>query len=330
VRRRDFITLIGGTATGWPLAARAQNPQRMRRIAAMMPEPENLAESQARRQAFEQAMSQLGWLPGRSIAIDYRWAVGNAESARTAIKELLELSPDVVLAVATPAAKTAQATTKTLPVVFIGVSEPVTQGIVPSLAHPGGNITGFTNLEPSFGAKLMELLKEMAPSIDHVAILFNPGTAPFAPSFARAAEAAAMGFAIGAEIIALQKPADIEAAVAKVASEPQGGLIFPPDTFTSPYVKQITELSAHYRLPAVYSLKYFPPEGGLASYGIDVVDQFRRAASYVDRILKGENPADLPVQQPVKFELILNLKTAKALGLTLSPTLLATADEVIE
>jgi putative ABC transport system substrate-binding protein len=176
----------------------------------------------------------------------------------------------------------------------------------------------------------MELLKEMAPSVRHAAILFNPATAPFAPPFARAAESAASGLAIQAETITLQTPTDIEAAVAKVASEPAGGLIFPPDTFTAPYVKQITELAARHRLPAVYGLKFFPPEGGLAFYGVNVVDQFHRAAGYVDRILRGENPADLAVQQPVKFEFILNLKTAKTLGLTIPDRLLATADEVIE
>lgn len=330
MRRREFIVGLGGVAAAWPLSAQAQEPNRLRRIGAMMPEAESTAESQARKTAFEQALSELGWKPARTIAIDHRWAVSDLERARAATAELLGLNPNLILAVATPAAKAAQAATRTVPIVFIGVSEPVAQRIVTSLARPGGNITGFTNLEPTFGEKLIELLKEMAPAVKHAGFIFNPSTAPYVPLFARSAEAASTRMQIKIDTMIVSTPAEIEDAIVKIASESGGGLVFPPDTYTSNFSKLILELATRRSLPAIYSLKFFATDGGLAFYGVDVVEQFRRAAGYVDRIMKGEKPAELPAQQPTKFELVINLKAAQAIGLTVAPTLLSRADEVIE
>jgi putative tryptophan/tyrosine transport system substrate-binding protein len=236
----------------------------------------------------------------------------------------------LILAVATPAAKAAQEATRTIPIVFIGVSEPVAQGILMSLARPGGNITGFTNLEPTFGEKLLELLKEIAPTVNHAGVIFNPNTAPFAPSFARSAEAASAKKEVKMDTMIVRTPAEIENAILKIASEPGGGLIFPPDTYTGNHSKLIVELATRHSLPAIYGLKYFAMDGGLAFYGVDVAEQFRRAAGYVDRIMKGEKPAELPAQQPTKYELFINLKAAQAIGLTVAPQLLGRADEVIE
>jgi len=330
MQRRDFITLLGSVAAAWPLPVQAQGPSHLRRIGAMMPEAENTIESQARKAAFEQALSELGWKSGQTIAIDYRWSISNLERARAATTELLRLNPHLILAVATPAAKAAQEATRTLPIVFIGVSEPVAQGIVNSLARPGGNITGFTNLEPTFGEKLIELLKEVAPTVNHAGIIFNPDTAPYAPSFARSAEVASPKMLVKIDTLIVRTPAEIENAILKIASEPGGGLVFPPDTYTGNNSKLIVESATRHYLPAIYSLKYFTTDGGLAFYGIDVAQLFRQAAGYVDRIMKGEKPAELPAQQPTKYELVINLKAARAIGLTVPPTLLSRADEVIE
>ncbi len=330
MQRREFIVGLGGVAAARPLSAQAQGPNRLRRIGAMMPEAESTIESQTRKTAFEKALSELGWKSGRTIAIDYRWVVSDLERARAATAELLGLNPDLILAVATPAAKAAQAATRTVPIVFIGVSEPVAQGIVTSLARPGGNITGFTNLEPTFGEKLIELLKEMAPAVNHVGFIFNPSTAPYAPLFARSAEAASPRMQIKMDNMIVSTPTEIESAMVKIASEPGGGLVFPPDTYTGNLSKLIVEFATRRSLPAIYSLKFFATDGGLAFYGIDVAEEFRRAAGYVDRIMKGEKPAELPAQQPTKYELVINLKAAHAIGLTIAPTLLSRADTVIE
>jgi len=330
MRRREFIVGLGGVATAWPLSAQAQGPNRLRRIGAMMTHAENTTESQARKTVFEQALSELGWKSGRTIAIDYRWSVGDLERARAATAELLGLNPDLILASATTAARAAQAATRTIPIVFIAVSEPVRQGIVTSLARPGGNITGFTNLESTFGEKLVELLKEIAPAVNRAGFIFNPNTAPNAPLFARSAEAASPRMQVKIDTMSVSTPTEIENAIVKVASEPGGGLVFPPDTYTASHSNLIVELATRHSLPAIYSLKYFATDGGLAFYGIDVVEQYRRAAGYVDRIMKGEKPADLPVQNPTKYELVINLKAAHAIGLTVAPTLIARADEVIE
>lgn len=329
MRRREFLGVLGGTAA-WPVVARAQQARTPVRIGVMMPEAESAAESVARKATFEQALAQLGWNPTSSMAIDYRWVVNGPDSAARATDELLALKPDVIVAVATPAARAAYKAVHTIPVVFVAVSEPVSQGIVASLARPGGNLTGFSNLEDTLGAKWLELLKEIAPSVKHVGIIFNPDSAPFAVPIANATVAVAPKFELKAESIPLRGPDQVEAAIARVAAETGGGLMFLPDPHTSNLVRLIVGLCEHYKLPAVYGLKLMVAEGGLLSYGIDLVEIFRDAARYVDRILKGEKPANLPVQQPTKYELVINLKAARAIGLAIAPTLLVRADSVIE
>ena len=330
MRRREFLALVGATAAVTPLSARAQEADRLRRIGALMAEAEDAAESRARKATFEQALSRLGWKLGRTIAIDYRWAIYDFERGRVASAELLGSNPDLILTAATPATKAALQASRTIPIVFVGVSEPVSQGIVTSLSHPGGNATGFTNLEPTLGTKWLELIKELVPSVARVGILFDPDTAPFAIPVARATEVAAAKFEVKVETIAVRSLAEIEAGIVRVANGPGGGLIFPPDTYTANNAQLIIELCEHYRLPAIYGLKFMAAAGGLAFYGVDIVDEFRAAAGYVDRIMKGEKPADLAVQQPTKIELVINLKTAKALGLTVPQSLLVTAADVIE
>jgi len=329
MRRRDFITLIGGAAA-WPLAARAQQGERMRRIGVLMNTSASDPESKVRIAAFQQGMETLGWTVGRNVQIDYRWGLGDVERSRAAAAELLSLAPDVILSNATTATVALHQATRTTPIVFVVVSEPVAQGFVATLAHPGGNMTGFSFLEPSLGAKWLELLKEIAPRITRIAIIFNPKTAPNAALFSRSAEMAAKKNAIDAVTIPFDEPAAIEPTMTRLGREPGYGLILAPDSFASVHRKLIVELAARYRLPAIYFQREFTSEGGLVSYSADIPDLFRRAAPYLDRILRGEKPADLPVQQPTKFELVINLKTAKALGLDVPPTLLARADEVIE
>jgi putative ABC transport system substrate-binding protein len=302
----------------------------MRRIGVLMSNPEGETENRSRIDTFQQALAKLGWMVGRNVQIDYRWDINDLDRAQRASAELLALAPDLIVATATAATLGAKSATRTIPIVFISVSEPVVQGIVASLARPGGNATGFSNLEPSFGAKWLELLKEISPSVTRVTTLFNPDTAPYAFSFSRSIEAAASNFAVEAETVNVHGTAELEAAIAKLAGAPHGGLILPPDPGTGAQYKLIIELAAHHRLPAIYGLKFFTIAGGLASYGTDIVDLFRKAAGYVDRILKGENPAELPVQQPTQFQLVINLKAAKAIGIDVPPMLLARADEVIE
>jgi len=330
VKRRDFIALLGG-AVALPFTASAQVGERPRRIGALMPEPENDSESPTWVAAFEQSLAKLGWLVGRNIQIDYHWYLGEVALARAAIAQLLPQAPDVILAVGSPAVMVAQQATRAIPVVFVGVSEPIAQGFVASLAHPGGNISGFTNfLEWSLGAKWLELLKEIAPHVTRIAFVFNPDTALYATSFFPAAEAAASKYAVELTGSRVHHIADVEAVTTMLAQDRGGGLIVPPDPFFMAKRKSIVELAAQYRLPAIYPFQFFPTGGGLVSYGVDIAVQFQQAAGYVDRILRGAEPASLPVQQPTKFELVINLNTAKALDLTVPPTLLALADRVIE
>jgi putative ABC transport system substrate-binding protein len=331
MRRREFISLLGSGAATWPLAAQAQQPDRMRRIGVLMAFAENDPEGKVRAAVFERALQELGWTSGRNIRIDYRWVPpGDVEQTRAAAAELLKLAPDVTLAHATQATAELQRATPTVPVVFVVVSEPVAQGFVQSLAHPGGNITGFTNVEPTLGAKWLELLKEIAPRVTRVAVLYNPGTAPYATLYFHSTEVVAQKMAVELIVAPVHEPAEIEAALTMLGREPGGGLILPPDPFTVAHRKLIFDLAARYRVPAISAFRYLSNEGCLVSYGVDVRDQFRQGAAYVDRILRGKKPADLPVQQPTKFELVINLKTARALGLDVSPMLLARADEVIE
>jgi putative ABC transport system substrate-binding protein len=329
--RREFITLLGGAAVAWPVAARAQQPERMRRVGVLMIPAEYDPQGRLRAVAFQQSLEKLGWTLGRNLAIDYRWNISDVERARAAAAQLLSLAPDVLLANGSPALPAAQQATSSVPIVFTVVNEPVAMGFVASLARPGGNVTGFANVEPTLGAKWLELLREIAPRIKRATVIFNPEANPSAALFSHSAEAAAQKLAVEVIVAPVRQPAEIEATIRMIGREGGGGgLLFPTVNFTALHRTLIFELAARYRLPAIYARRFFPDEGGLVSYGPDVVDQFRRAATYVDRILRGEKPGDLPVQQPTKFDLVINLKTAKALGLDVPASVLARADEVIE
>jgi putative ABC transport system substrate-binding protein len=330
LRRREFITLLGGAAIAWPIAARSEQPERMRRIGVIVNLPEGDPQTQARLGAFRQSLAKLGWSEGSNVRIDYRFSVSTVEQGEVRAKELIVLQPEVILAHGTPAVAALRKTTRTVPIVFVVVSEPVAQGFVHSLSHPGGNITGVSYLEPSLGAKWLELLKEVAPRVVRVATIFNPDTAPNAELFLHSVRVAAPKSAVELIESPVHDPAGIEEAMVTLAREPGGGLIVLPDVFTGLHRKAIFERAAFHRLPAIYAFPNYATEGGLISYGVHIGDLYRRSAEYVDRILRGAKPADLPVEQPIKFELVINLTTAKALGLTIPATLLATADEVIE
>lgn len=323
MKRRQFIAAIGGAAT-WPIAVRAQQ---MRRIGVLLVTSEDDPESQARIVAFENGLSKLGWSVGRSVRIDYRWYQGQTERARAAAAELLKLSPDVILANANPAVRALQELASDVPVVFTTVTDPVGSGFVASLARPGGNITGFTN-QPVEGAKFVDLLKQIAPGIKRVLVMI--GNASSSDAIFLSAEQAAPKFSVEATKVVVRDPSVIEPALAAIGSDPHGGLIIPGDTITASNRQRIVEFAAAHRIPCVYGFKFFVTAGGLLSYGIDVTGQFLDATGYIDRILRGKKPADLPVQQPTKFSLVVNLKAARTLGLTVPPTLLAAADEVIE
>jgi putative ABC transport system substrate-binding protein len=329
MRRREFITLLGGAAAAWPFAARAQEADRMRRIGVLMLYPENDPEGQVRAVAFQRGLENLGWTVGRNIQIKYVWGMGDAEWARAAAAGLLRAAPDVILANGSSVVRPIQHATRTVPVIFIGGSDPVNDGFVESLAHPGGNLTGFAVLEGSIGAKLLELLKEIAPGVSRVAVMINPDN----PSHQRLFESAAVAakrFDVNIIKAPIRQSGDIEATMAELEGKSGQGLIVPPDPTTHASRKTIAALAARYRVPAIYALRTAIVDGGLISYGVDVPDLFRQAASYVDRVLRGEKTADLPVQQPTKFQLVVNVKTAKELGLAVPNTLLVAADEVIE
>jgi putative tryptophan/tyrosine transport system substrate-binding protein len=330
LRRREFVTLLGGMAVAWPLPLSAQHPSPMRRIGVLMGIAENDADAKPRAMAFQQGLEELGWTKGRNIRIEYRWAAADPEHMHAYAAELVALAPDLILANTTPVVAALQLATRTIPIVFVNVVDPIGPGFVDSLARPGGNITGFLIFEFSMGGKWLETLKEVAPRDKRVAIIFNPQTAPFGESFVRVVEAAAPTFAVETVSAMVHDNAELESAVASFAGKPDGSLIVLPDIFTTSHRDTIVALAARNRLPAIYPFRYFAASGGLVSDGVDGTDLFRRSASYVDRILKGEKPADLPVQAPTKYELVINLKTAKALGLSIPPTLLATADGVIE
>jgi putative ABC transport system substrate-binding protein len=319
MKRREFISLLGASIF---CPARAQEKGQVRRVAVLA----GGRETDSEYMPFQQELKELGWELGRNLEIDYAWAVVG-ERARIAPAEVLRLQPDVVLSVGTPATKEMQRLKTGVPVVFLTVSEPVTQGIVQSLAHPGGNITGFSNLEPTVGAKWLQLLKEIAPSIKRVTIVVNPQVFPLSVDFSRSAEAAAPKFAVEAVMAPVHDTADIEAIMTTLGGMSDAGLIFPVDPFTYLHRELIIELSARYQLPAIHGFRII---GTLISYGVDIADVERKAAGYVDRILRGEKPGDLPVQQPTKFELVIDLKVAKALGLDVPPNLLSLADFVIE
>ena len=330
LKRREFLTLIGGAAAAWPLAARAQQPDRMRRIGVLMAYVEGDSEGQAYLAAFREGLQKLGWTEGHNFRIDYRWAAIDADSMQRFAKELITLQPDLILLHTTPTTAALLQQTRTIPIVFALVADPVGSGFVASFPRPGGNATGFTNIEPTMPGKWLELLKEIAPRITRVAALFNPATAPYAEYFLGPLKAAAASFAVEVTATPVQDSSELESVIAAQGRDPSGGLIVMPDTFTVAHRAEITLLAARYRLPAVYPFRFFAELGGLLSYGNDLVDIFRRAAIDADRILKGAKPSDLPVQAPVKFELVINLKTARALGLDVPFLLQQRADEVIE
>jgi putative ABC transport system substrate-binding protein len=327
LKRREFLTLLGGGAVAWPLAARAQQGERMRRIGVLMGLAARDAEALLRVRAFESTWRELGWVEGRNIRVDYRWAPGDASVFRARAGELVASAPDVILAGGTPILAAVRNATQTIPIVFVGVSDPDGTGVVASLSRPGGNITGFANFEPPIGGKWVQALREVSPNVTRVAVLRNPDALA---RFMQAIEIMAPSFGIEAFECRARDTSEIERAIDALASQPNVGLIILPDPVFTASRRSIIELAARHRIPAVYPFRFFADDGGLLSYGVDVPDQLRRAAYYIDRILKGEKAANLPVQAPTKFELVINLKTARALGLTVPDTLLARADEVIE
>jgi putative tryptophan/tyrosine transport system substrate-binding protein len=330
MRRREFITLLGGAAAMWPLAARAQQPERMKRVGVLMGLAEDDPDAKARLSGLQQALERLGWFDGRNVRIDYRYAPAGTQ-AQVLAKELIALQPDVVLSQSSPATSALQRETQTIPIVFVGVADPIGSGFVASLAQPGGNITGFLLFEASITGKWLAMLRDIAPSVARVALVINPKTAVYYEYYLRAARTAASSLGIELVLVSIENaPANIERAFEAFARTPNGGLILPPDTNTDVHRDLIIRLAARHRLPAVYSGRLFVTTGGLMCYGTDRVDQFRTAAVYIDRILRGAKPADLPVQVPTKYETVINLKTAKALGLTVPPALIVAADEVIE
>jgi putative ABC transport system substrate-binding protein len=328
VRRRDLILALGAAAA-WPLDAPAQQHSAVRRIGALLSTTEADSEGQARLAAFRNGLNELGWMDGRNIQIEPRWAAGNAERMRAQARELVGLAPDVILAAATTALVALQRATHTIPIVFAQVTDPVEAGFVQSLARPGGNITGLTQHEFTIGVKWLELLKELAPRVARVAALYDPEN-PTAAGYLRAMQPAAVALGLQVFPFPMRDRADITAAIEGFVSESNGGLIILPGPVGAAHRELIIGLAERHRLPAVYAFRYHVLSGGLASYGVDNIDLYRRSAWYVDRILKGDSPAELPVQHATKFELVINMKTARALGLDPPITLLARTDEVIE
>jgi putative tryptophan/tyrosine transport system substrate-binding protein len=331
VKRREFITLLGAAAATWPLAANAQQPDQVRRIGVLMSVPENDPEAQAWLGTFSEGLQQLGWTAGRNIRLDYRWAAPfDAESRQRVGKELVALQPDLILTQNTVSTASILQETRSIPIVFANVVDPIGSGFVASLARPGGNVTGFTLVESSIVGKWLELLKEIAPRVNRVAFLFQPAAAPYAQYYLDVFKTAAPSLGIAAVAAPINKTSEIEPVIAEQARNQNGGLILMPDTFLLVHRAEITSLAGRYALPAVYPYSNYTKVGGLVSYGYDLIDNYRRAAIYADRILRGTKPSELPVQLPVKVQLTLNLKTAKALGIEVPVHLQQLADEVIE
>ena len=329
MKRREFITLLGGTAAAWPMAVRAEQQDRMGRIGVLMNLAADDPEAPARVAAFAQGLQQLGWTMGRNVRIDYRWGAGVANLYRRYGAELVALAPDLILASGVPAVSAVQQASRTMPVVFVDTTDPVAAGIVASLARPGGYATGFTQFEFGISGKWLELLKEIAPGVTRAAVIRNPRT-PAGSGQLGAIQAVAPSVRVEISPIDVRDTSEIEHAIAAFAREPNGGLIVLSTSLAMAHREQIIASAARHRLPAVYPFRIYVNAGGLVSYGPDQIDPYRRAAGYVDRILKGETPADLPVQAPTKYELVVNLKTAKTLNLKVPPSLLARAEEVIE
>jgi putative ABC transport system substrate-binding protein len=330
IGRREFITLLGGAAAAWPGAGRAQRRELVRRIGVFMSFAASDPDAQLRISAFDKGMRDLGWLEGRNLQTEYRWAGDDGDGLRNNAKELVRMAPDVILVNSTPASVALHEQGGSVPAVFVQVTDPVGAGLVANLGRPGGNLTGFTTFEFSIGSKWLEMLKVVAPHVTRVALVFSPRTAPFADMFWGPIEAAAPTFDAMPVRAAVGSGAEIGPALEAFAREPNGGLIVLPDVTTMNHRDAIIELAARHRLPAMYPFRYFAVSGGLMSYGPDLRDVFRRAAAYVDRILRGTRPGDLPVQAPIWLEQVMNLRAAKVLGITMPPLLLARADEVIE
>ncbi len=329
MQRRELITLLGGTAVAWPLAARAQQPERVRRIGVLVNVAAADPEGQAQVAAFLQALQQLGWSEGRNVRIDTRWGENDVEHDRRYATELLAFAPDVILASGTLSVAALRRVTRTSPIVFVGVSDPVGAGLVDTLARPGGNVTGYMIFEYSLSGKWLELLREIAPRLMRAAVLRDSANPAGIAQFG-AIQAVAQSLGVELRPVDIRDAGEIERSIASFARAPNGGLIVTPSASVSAHHDLIVTLAARYKLPAVYSSRPMVIGGGLICYGPDIADQFQQAAGYVDRILKGEKPADLPVQAPTKYELVINLKTARGLGLEVPPTLLARAEEVIE
>ena len=330
MRRRKFITLVG-SAAAWPLAAGAQQAERVRRV-GVLSSGVAVGDPQIRAfiTAFQQGMQERGWSEGRNLQVDYRWAGSDVEQIKSYAAELVDAQPEVIFAITSPSVAALQRATRTIPIVFVAISDPVGQGFVASLARPGGNITGFTGLEFSIGQKWVAYLKELAPRLTRLAYLFHPEIGLNYPLWLKSVDDAAATLGIETTAAPVRSVAEIERAIGAIAAQPNGGLIVQPDGYTIANRRLIIELLARHRLPAVWTYRFEAADGGLLSYGTDALDQYRRSAAYVDRILKGETPAELPVQQPLKYELVINLRTAKEMGLELPASLLAAADEVIE
>jgi putative ABC transport system substrate-binding protein len=330
MRRREFIKVVAGSAAAWPFASRAQQLVAMRRVGVLINFSENDLRAQRLITTFQERLAQLGWIDGRNLRIDYRWGGGNVDRVRALAKELVGLSPDVIVGYATPSVLALQRETGSIPIVFLSVTDPVGQGLVASLAHPGGNITGFAVFEFSLGTKWMEALKQIAPNLKRVTTIFNPETAPYYRLYLSTIEKAASSLAVELIVAEVHDDAEIEKTMNILAREPDSGLIVMPDTFNMAHRQTIIAFADRHRLPAMYYFPIFATDGGLISYGPDETDQFRQTAGYVDRILKGTKASDLPVQHPTSFRLVINLKTAKAIGIQIPVSLLAGADEVIE
>jgi putative ABC transport system substrate-binding protein len=331
IARRDLITLLGGAALALPLSARAQQPGGTRRIGVLFSYPQGDPQPLAWLATLREGLKSFGWTEGRNIGFEVRWAAPrDAELRQRFVNELVALKPDLILSHGTPATLAVLKQTRTIPVVFLNVSDPIGSGIVRNFPRPGANVTGFITMEPTLAGKWVELLKEIAPTVKRVAFLYNPATAPYAAYYLNSFKPAAASFAVEPITATVRDKSELESIIATQTSIPGGGLVVMPDTFTSAHRAEITALAARCRVRAVYPFRFFAEVGGLLSYGNDLIENFHRAAAYVDRILKGEKPGELPIQAPVKFELVINLKTAKALGLTLPPSLVARADRVIE
>jgi putative ABC transport system substrate-binding protein len=330
LRRREFIMLIAGAAAALPVGARAQRAERIRRLGMLMSNSEDDPLAQARVTAFRQALAELGWVEGRDLNIEWRWTGGDITRVREYATELVRLAPDVIVANGTPSVAALKQATTSIPIVFVVVNDPVAQGIIVSMAHPGGNITGFSFLEYSMVGKSLEMLKQVAPGTVRVAIMFNPDTYPYYALHLRSFETVARTLSLQLTAAQVRSSEEIDEVVAKLAQQPGSALLITPDPYLVVHRGAVVRAAGQYRVPATYSYRQHVQEGGLMSYGADTVDIFRRSASYIDRILKGTSPADLPAQAPVKFEIAINLKTAKALGLDIPPNLLALADDVIE